>query len=161
MYGHIMGIVHDPWAADDILQAVTLNLIDKVEMLRGMEKKQRIAYINTACRYRSYSYLSREKKRMPFSLVDDCNIPDPNSEGDPFDDKLIRMDNLALLADIWPKLDERTRFLLEARYFLEKTGNEIAEDMGITPGSVRVALTRARKEAYAVMIKEMNEGDQT
>lgn len=39
-------------------------------------------------------------------------------------------------------------------YILEKSPYEIAANLGIKPDSVRMALTRARKAAYALLAKE-------
>jgi len=154
MFKRIINIVDNQWAAEDVLHTVVLNLIGKVKELRVKEESKLTSYIVAACRYRSYSYLSREKKRMPFALADDYDVPDPDSEGNPLEAQLIRMEELDRLAVVWPKLDEKTRFLLEARYMLEKTDREIAQDLGIKPDSARMALTRARKAAQKAMLAE-------
>lgn len=55
------------------------------------------------------------------------------------------------MTDIWAKLDERSRFVLESRYILEKTDAEIAQTLKVNPNSVRMILTRARKKAFSLM----------
>ena len=55
------------------------------------------------------------------------------------------------LISAWHKLDDRSRFLLEKYYFLEMSCTEIAEELGTKPGSVRMALSRARKSAYNLL----------
>ena len=55
------------------------------------------------------------------------------------------------MAAVWDKLDPRSQYVLEARYILDKTDDEIADFLGIKPDSVRMALTRARKKAYDLM----------
>lgn len=64
---------------------------------------------------------------------------------------LIRGEDLRRMAEIWDMLDPRNKFVLEARYILEKTDAEIAEELCIRPNSVRMVLTRARKQAYELM----------
>ena len=64
---------------------------------------------------------------------------------------IIRKDDLRRMAEIWDMLDSRNRYVLEARYILEKTDAEIAEALSIRPNSVRMVLTRARKQAYDFM----------
>lgn len=56
---------------------------------------------------------------------------------------------------IWPKLDERSKYLLESRYLLEKSNQEMAQYLGIKPESIRMALTRARKNAVQLWHKEL------
>lgn len=64
---------------------------------------------------------------------------------------------LSQLSVIWDKLDYRHQYILEARYILEKSLEEIAEDLEIKPESVRMALTRARRKAYSlIMMEEKN-----
>lgn len=55
---------------------------------------------------------------------------------------------------VWDKLDEQTRYLLNARYLMESSDAEIAAQLGISAGSVRTYLTRARRKAYELMERE-------
>lgn len=55
------------------------------------------------------------------------------------------------LAQVWPRLDENTRWLLEARYILDYSDGELARELGVKPDSVRMALTRARRKARRLM----------
>ena len=68
--------------------------------------------------------------------------------------RLAYTDELEHLSKVWPKLDGRSRYLLESHYILEKSPYEIAANLGIKADSVRMALTRARKAAYALLAKE-------
>lgn len=65
--------------------------------------------------------------------------------------RFLRDADIEALVKIWPELDERSQYVLSARYFLEKPYEEIAKDLGIKPPSVRMALTRARKNVYQLM----------
>lgn len=59
------------------------------------------------------------------------------------------------LIRIWPLLTPRNQYILRAKYILEKSSAEIAHELGIKSDSVRMALTRARKEAYILIKREM------
>lgn len=61
------------------------------------------------------------------------------------------------LAQVWPRLDENTRWLLEARYILDYSDGELARELGVKPDSVRMALTRARRKARRLMESQHNE----
>ena len=71
---------------------------------------------------------------------------------------LLRLiDHLDTLAQVWPRLDENTRWLLEARYILDYSDGELARELGVKPDSVRMALTRARRKARRLMESQHNE----
>ena len=73
------------------------------------------------------------------------------SDGVSAEDVLIRVESVRRLADVWPLLDERSQYLLEAKYILEMESQEIAAQLGIKPDSVRVELSRARKRAQRLL----------
>ena len=64
---------------------------------------------------------------------------------------MLRRLELDALAQVWPRLDENTRWLLEARYILDYSDGELARELGVKPDSVRMALTRARRKARRLM----------
>ena len=151
MYSEIFKITRDQWVTEDLLQDTITKLIDKVEELREKERKQLINYIISSCKNRAFNYVTREGKRVSFSL-DEC-MDAPSAEYDRYEMErtLIHTEDLDRLAAIWPDMDERSRYVLEAHYILEKSNEEIAKDLGICPNSVRMALTRARKTAYKLL----------
>ena len=51
--------------------------------------------------------------------------------------RLAYTDELEHLSNVWPKLDGRSRYLLESHSILEKSPYEIAANLGIKPDSVR------------------------
>ena len=112
-------------------------------------------YIISASRNRAKNYLRDYSRYQLIPFDDETEIPDAECSGDDMYFRLIRKSNLDILARIWPYLDERSRFLLEGRYLLEKTPQDLAQELNIKPDSVRMALTRARKAAYQLMIEKM------
>ena len=58
------------------------------------------------------------------------------------------------LKKIRPQFSDRDRLLLETKYLLEKTDEEISEEFGISVNSVRSILSRARKRTYRLLQKE-------
>ena len=53
----------------------------------------------------------------------------------------------------WSQLDEQSKHLLEGKYILGKSDEALAEELSINPASVRMALTRARQNAYQILTK--------
>lgn len=155
MYREIYCILYDPWATEDVMQTTIEKLIDKVKELRVKDRDHLVNYIISASRNRAKNYLRDHSRYQLVPLDDETGIPDIEHSSDAMDFQLIRESDLDILARIWPRLDERSRFLLEGRYLLEKTPQELAQELNIKPDSVRMALTRARKTAYQLMANEM------
>ena len=63
-------------------------------------------------------------------------------------------EDIEALHRAWKKLDPRSQYLLEARYILNKSFEEIAEDINLQSGSVRTAISRARKKARKLILEE-------
>ena len=69
------------------------------------------------------------------------------------EEKILYREDLSSLSRVWSTLDEKTRYLLIARYILNKSGREIAEDLQMPPDNVRMALVRARRKAQQAMAR--------
>ena len=67
------------------------------------------------------------------------------------EDQIIAQEDLYRLAHVWGNLDERTQYLLSAKYILKKSGKEIAGDLNVPPDNVRMALVRAKRTAREAM----------
>lgn len=131
MYRTIYDILGDKWATEDVLQTTLLRLIDHLDTLRRLEPEGLAGYIAAACRHTAYNAV-RDSSRHPWLPLD-------------------------ALAQVWPRLDENTRWLLEARYILDYSDGELARELGVKPDSVRMALTRARRKARRLMESQHNE----
>lgn len=152
MYSEIVKIVPNDTAVDDILQDTLVKLIKQLQKLRRFERDQLVNYIITAVQHMAINYLRDQKVIVPF---DDClETPDSEQEQAIIEEHLAHEEAKETLERIWPKLDARNQYLLESRYILEKPMDVIAQELGIKPESVRMALTRARKAAYELLEKE-------
>jgi len=152
IYSRISKVVSDPWAIEDILQNTVEKLIDRIPLLRGMDAIHRAAYISVAARNAAYNYLRDDRKEISWE-----DLPDSESAlasaGSEIEDFLFLRERIELFEQVWQNLDERSRYLLESKYILERSSEEIASDLGIKPSSVRMYLTRARKTALDLMLK--------
>lgn len=151
MYSTIEKIVKDHWAAEDVLQVAVEKLIDKIEKLKTLDEKHLANYIITSCRHNAYNELRYKLRHLAFSIDEDWDADAGDHMAHGLEANIIRKDDLRRMAEIWDMLDSRNRYVLEARYILEKTDAEIAEALSIRPNSVRMVLTRARKQAYDFM----------
>lgn len=152
MYDTVYGIIKNPADAEDVVQTALVKLIDKIQLLRSRARDQMVNYIITTCKHNAYNYI-RDNKAQRGLVFEDCDdIPDTEES---MDLHFIRQEELDCLARVWPRLDERSQYMLEAYYILEMSTKEIAEELGIKPGSARMALSRARQQAYELLQKEL------
>lgn len=154
MYSEINKILQNAWDTEDVMQATLVKLIDKIPELRKKERKKLINYIITASKNTALNYL-RDNKHKALIAYDEINDPtDDDQDGRLFEMQLIMKEEVEDLRLKWPMLDERSRYLLESKYILGKHDDDIAIELGMKAGSVRMALTRARKNAYRLLSSE-------
>lgn len=140
------------------MQDTSEKLINKIADLRTKDREHLNSYIVVACRNNSFNYLRSKKRRTEVPFEDYENTPELSSGESEIEEQFIKLDNLKILAHIWPQLDKKSRYVLEAYYILEKSSDQIAQELHIKKGSVRMALTRARRNAFRLFQKE-SEGE--
>lgn len=158
MYYYIMDLLHDPWSSDDVMQECIVKLIDKIDVLQRLSETKRRNYIITAAKHTAISHLRREAAKNGISYDDwagDC--VGTGLDDDP-EALVLHQDEIDQLQYIWEQLDERSKFLLSGRYILELSFDELARDLGVSPSSVRMMLTRAKRAAIT-LIKKHDEYD--
>ena len=148
MYNTVNQVVNDHWQTEDLVQATVEKLIDKLEKLKTMDEQHMVNYIITACKHTAYNEMRYRSRHPIFSIDEEWDTPDGIYTTHSMGLKLSRGEEVQCMAAVWDKLDPRSQYVLEARYILDKTDDEIADFLGIKPDSVRMALTRARKNAY-------------
>ena len=158
MYHYIMEVLHDSWQADDVMQESVVKLIHKIDVLRRLSESKRRNYIITTANNTAISYLRRESIRKGIAYDDwakDCI--GTQSEEDP-EALVLRQEEMEALQLIWDDLDERSRYLLSSRYILEQSFEEMARELGVTAGSARMLLTRAKRAALALIENHARSG---
>ena len=158
IYHYIMEKISDPWQADDVMQESVVKLIDKIHVLRRLSESKRRNYIITTAKNTAISYLRREavRKGIPYDdWAKDCIGTE--SDEDP-ESLVLYQEEMELLQYVWDDLDERSRYLLSSRYILEQTFEEMAQELGVSSGSVRMLLTRAKRSALALIKKHEHAG---
>ena len=149
MYKTIGTFVSDPWDADDIFQTTLPNLIDHLDTLKSLPKNKLTAYIHAVCKNTAINFL-RKKGRMKELSFEETLF----SQEDPYQLHLNESDDVEAFRRAWLKLDARSQYLLEARYILNKSYDEIALELNIKPSSVRVAMTRTKEKAKRLILAE-------
>lgn len=137
--------------AEEIVQDSLVNLIKKVTTLKQLERCTLVAYIVSTVRNTAINHL-RKAGRIKLAETD---IDDQSETIDPqlsLDDLLILRERQQKLAATWLNVPEDDRMLLEGKYLLGLSDGELAELAGCKSNSVRIKLTRARRNALKVML---------
>jgi RNA polymerase sigma factor (sigma-70 family) len=107
-----------------------------------------IAYIVSVVRNTSITILKKRKQREQREIsLDSGKMSDIASDEPPLHEIMEQFDDYAQLRLIWNELSEEDRFLLEKRYVLHTSDAYLAESLGCKPDSIRMKLSRARKNA--------------
>lgn len=147
IYSEVRKIVQDEDETEDLMQTVIEKLIYKVDLLRDMERRRLVNYIISTAKNTAHNFL---RDRRPAASLWEEQEQFADSAPMP-EDALIHREELSGLSRVWTALDEKTQYLLSARYILNKSGKEIADDLKMPPDNVRMALVRARKKARQAM----------
>ena len=148
IWSEIRKILKDHPEAEDVFQTCLMKLVRNVKKLRSLTTtRELVNYIMTAAQHTALDAV-RGKKNQPMESINDEEWDGRRSlrSEDDLEEILYRRESVAQLESIWPLLDERSRYLLEGKYFLDLSTREMGAVLHITHDSVRVELSRARKK---------------
>lgn len=139
--------------AEELIQDIFTDLIDRVETVMAVEERKLPSYLMSAVKYSAYNRYRKKKKEISFVsaeeekedlelLRDESALPE---------DIVIQKEALEELEATLSRLSERYKNVLEFKYILGLSDEEIGERLGISERSVRTSLMRARRKAYSVM----------
>lgn len=149
MYHTAKQWVADPDGQEDVVQESLVKLIGKAETLRGLDRPQQGSYIVHTVRNTAIKFLERQDRER--SKVVKLDFPTDGEGNRPLEELLLCEEVKKTFRAAWQTLPERERMLLEGKYLIGQSDQELAEALGIQSGSVRMALTRAKRAA----LKEM------
>ena len=157
MYSEATKILRGQCDAEDVVQASLLKLIERTSRLRAMEVRKRVNYMITTVRHTAISAL-RELRRGKVTSIEDEDWDWISGlqlhSGAAMEEIVFRKENVGQLRAVWDMLDKRSQYLLQARYFLELSQEEIAAELHIQPDSVRMLMSRARKKVRELLSEE-------
>lgn len=137
---------------EDIVSDSIVKLVEKIDLLCGLEERQRITYAITTVRHMAYRYLRREKLLQMTSfdnLEAFLSVPSEST-----DDIILKEQRSAKLRELLKPLPTEELLLLEEKYLLEWSDAEIAKALGIQSASVRMRLTRAKRRVAEALSKQ-------
>lgn len=131
---------------EDIVQDSLEKLTGKVTLLKRLSKPSLVSYIVVTTRNTAINHLKQEQREKEYVVSLDEIQENTRSTDQTVDEKLILEEALSQMRTVWPRLSPETRQILEAKYILGYTDREIADALGCRPASVRMKLTRAKRQ---------------
>ena len=130
MYREIYQITDNPWDTEDVIQMVWVKLLDKVSLLRSRDTTRLVNYIIAACRNTAITYRQQKKRLAEYTYSDEKAAP---SEALTAHDPIWEPEERFLaLRQAWSQLDPRSQYVLRSRFLLNKTFEEMAQELGIS-----------------------------
>lgn len=129
---------------EDMVFEALVRIIDKMDVFRDLQPKQRLVYAVTAVRNLCYIYLNRSNLH-PMVSFDALEVERPLEGSESLEDLTQRRLLSEQVRQVWSALSEQERMLLEQKYILRWSDEELSNALGIQPQSVRMRLTRVKR----------------
>ena len=146
IFSKVKLVVQDSFISEDLVQDVIVKLIDKVQLLRSFDSRRLASYIAETAKNTAIDYTRKTKDTL--RIEENTIFDEPVSS---IELEFLRNHNISELKRVWPELKPTTQEVLTRKYFLLQSDEEIAKAFNVKPASVRMILTRARKEAYDLL----------
>ena len=130
-------------AEDAVCEALT-RIIDKMDVFRNLQPTQRIVYAVTTVRNLCYIQLNRKNLHTTVSF-DALGVERPQEGSISLESTTERKLLNEQVRQVWADIDPDDRMLLEQKYILRWSDDELSKHLGIQPQSVRTRLTRAKR----------------
>ena len=141
MYAQALRVLRDGGMAQDAVSDSLMALMKKIPLLRTLECNKLRAYLVITVKHTAITLLNRRKRDRADGSVAFETLAGP----DRVEDRLLERAGVERVKDLIRALPEREKTVMLMKYFREMTDEEIAEETGLRPVSVRVCLSRARK----------------
>lgn len=135
---------------EDIVYETLARIMGHIETFRRLLPREQLQYAKAIVRNLSYIHLKRSSRftMLPFEDVDTYLTMDENLLPESIVSRGIQLDQLR---KIWAQIPVGDRLLLEQKYILKWTDQELASILGIQPQSVRMRLTRAKRRVIELL----------
>ena len=155
-YSIAKGYAENPMDAEDIIQTSIESLIRASSRFMEIPEEKQLAYIAAVIRHDCVDF-KRKKNRHPECSNYNSVI---DSAADEHQDFVRRIEAREQIDLILSGLKEDDRVILELKYVLEATTEEIAEILGCQKQSVFMRLSRAKNRAHEILMKKGDYADE-
>lgn len=149
----------NPYDQEEIVQTSLLKMVKNISRLRQLDRCALPSFIVILTRNTAINYMKHEAVVSRYNapeIIGDSLDPSPTPE-----EFAINGENRRLIQCIWPRLSESDRILLEGKYILGLSDAELSELVGCKASSVRMKLTRARRNALAEIRRTLKDYDKS
>lgn len=153
----------DSAAVEDIVSDSLVALMEKIDLLRTLTEEQERAYVLAVVRNTAMDELRRKQRQRGRFLRDGDEAlalyPDPTA----LEEKVLMRETMAAVRRAIAELPEKEQQVLRLKVLENRTDAEIAAETGLSPGSIRQYLHRARQTARETVLRggsSMNEKNQ-
>ncbi len=156
MYATVRKHISNDIIAEDLVQEAIMKLIPKADLLQKLNKPAMTAYIVYTVRNVTFNYLrdkTTESNHILFRLFEGFE-DDYATEDRTVESSVIHNDRVAEFQAIIKQLPTKQQEILIRKYYLKQSDEEIARGLNCKASSVRMMLTRARRDAMAMLKKE-------
>lgn len=157
MYSIVKKQLSDPYIQEDVVQETILKLAQKADLLRTLDKPALSAYVAVATRNTMYSYLRKRSTEESIFLPWTPDLEALPQQEPTADERLILQEETRYFFQVWKELSSEDRFLLEGKYILQQSDQDLAPVLDCKPSSVRMKLTRLRRKVLK-LIQDLEEG---
>ncbi len=152
--------IQEQATCEDIIQDSIVRLIEKVDTLRGKEMYLLAGYIVSTVRNAAINYLKHSDRNSQFLTdIEEEDWDDIPAKEPSMDDMLIAKERASLLSEVLERLPPEDRLLLEGKYILGYSNEMLSQQAGCKPDSIRMKLTRARRNALLLLRQMEKEGE--
>lgn len=150
IFSEVKKILKNDWNTEDVMQIVLVRLIGHISKLRTMDRDSAVNYIIVTARHTAYNFLRDNKRILELPFDETFDTADETLVS--ADERLITLEMIENTGMAWRSLDERSRRILEMKYVLDTSNEEIAQEFGVATNSVRMLLSRARDKLKTAVI---------
>lgn len=135
---------------EDIVYEAFEKIIEKIDVFRTLQPRQRARYAAVTVRNLCYHHLRKKDRLSTVSFDELIGVADATGGNEPerITEQLLFNKRIQ---NIMAQLDIEQRMLLEQKYLLRWTDVEIAEMYGIKSQSMRMKITRAKRSLFKQM----------
>lgn len=130
--------------ASDMVYSALVRIIDRMDVFKSLSPYQRGAYAITAVRHECMRQMQKHKVRKHLTISEETN-ENKNLQTEPMEELVARRIMSEKFQPVWDALSQRDQLILEQKYLLHYTDEEMASELGVAQSSVRMLLTRARR----------------
>lgn len=149
MYAQALEVLRQSQAAEDAVSESLLALIKKISLLRTFDSARLRSYVVVTVKHLSITLLNKRQREKIDSGVALEDLADAGR----VDDRLLEEAGVERIRQAIRALPPREKDIMLMKYFREMTDEEIAEEIGVRPVSVRVHLSRARKHLAQLLLE--------